>query len=313
LRLTHRQLEIFRSLMQTLNVTETAAQLCSSQPTISRELKALEEVLGFMLFRRDKRRLEVTPRAIALHVVVQRSFVSLDEIGRAADAIRGDRLQRVSVACLPAFAHALIPQAICRFRTNHPDAQLKVHSIEESVLTRELLNNNFDVGVVEGRVPGGLGSLLRREAGDLLCILPADHPLTRHERIEIDQMAGSAFIYYAEEDTYRRQIDALFDSAGVDRQLMVETTTATSIGAMVAHGIGISIVNPLTALAFEGPGLVLRPMAQPIPYSLNIWQPDPVHQSRRSAGFVESIGQELDDMVAHLSERGLVMSRARAR
>lgn len=77
----------------------------------------------------------MTPRAIALHVIVQRSFVSLDEIARAADAIRGDRLQRVSVACLPAFAHALIPQSIRRFRDAHPDAQLKVHSIEESVLT----------------------------------------------------------------------------------------------------------------------------------------------------------------------------------
>ena len=272
MRLTHRQLEIFRSLMQTLNVTETAAQLCSSQPTISRELKALEEGLGFILFRRDKRRLEVTPRAIALHVIVQRSFVSLDEIGRAADAIRGDRPQRVSVACLPAFAHALMPQAIRRFRADHPDAQLKVHSIEESVLTRELLNNNFDLGVVEGRVPGGLGSLLHREAGDLLCILPADHPLARHEVIEIGQMAGVAFIYYAEEDTYRRQIDARFDAAGVSRQLMVETTTATSIGAMVSHGIGISIVNPLTAAHNLNRGLVVRRFSVPILYRIHLWR-----------------------------------------
>lgn len=305
MRLTHRQLEIFRSLMQTLNVTETAAQLCSSQPTISRELKALEEGLGFVLFRRDKRRLEVTPRAIALHVIVQRSFVSLDEIGRAADAIRGDRLQRVSVACLPAFAHALIPQSIRRFRDAHPDAQLKVHSIEELVLTRELLNKIFDVGVVEGRVPGGLGSLAHREVGDLLCILPADHPLAQHRVIETGQMAGCAFIYYSEEDTYRRQIDARFDAAGVDRQLMVETTTATSIGAMVMQGIGISIVNPLTALAFEGPRVAVRPMANPIPYSLNIWQPDPVHQSQWSAGFVGAVAAELDAVEKRLAERGL--------
>lgn len=305
MRLTHRQLEIFRSLMQTLNVTETAAQLYSSQPTISRELKALEEGLGFVLFRRDKRRLEVTPRAIALHVIVQRSFVSLDEIGRAADAIRGDRLQRVSVACLPAFAHALMPQTILRFRANHPDASIKVHSIEESVLTRELLNKIFDFGVVEGRVAGGLGTVLHQEVGNLLCIMPPDHPLARHEVIEIEQMAGSSFIYYSEEDTYRRQIDARFEAAGVSRNLMVETTTATSIGAMVATGIGISIVNPLTALAFEGPNLTVRPMAQPIPYSLNIWQPDPVHQSQWSAGFVEAIQQTLADLVVTLRRRGL--------
>jgi DNA-binding transcriptional LysR family regulator len=306
MRLTHRQLEIFRSLMQTLNVTETAAQLYSSQPTISRELKALEDGLGFVLFRREKRRLEVTPRAIALQVIVQRSFVSLDEIARAADAIRGDRLQRVSVACLPAFAHALMPQTIRRFRADHPDAAIKVHSIEESVLTRELLNKIFDLGVVEGRVAGGLGSMRHHEVGNLLCILPADHPLARNEVIEIEQMAGCDFIYYSEEDTYRRQIDASFDAAGVSRHLIVETTTATSIGAMVATGIGISIVNPLTALAFEGPNLTVRPLAQPIPYSLNIWQPDPVHQSQWSAAFVEAIGLTLADILAVLRHRALI-------
>lgn len=50
MRLAHRQLEIFHSLMQTLNVTETASLLCSSQPTISRELKELEALLGFPSF-----------------------------------------------------------------------------------------------------------------------------------------------------------------------------------------------------------------------------------------------------------------------
>ena len=306
MRLTHRQLEIFRSLMRTLNVTETAAQLYSSQPTISRELKALEDSLGFILFRREKRRLEVTPRALALHVIVQRSFVSLDEISRAADAIRGDRLQRISVACLPAFAHALIPQAIRHFRINHPDASIKVHSIEESVLTRELLNKIFDLGVVEGRVAGGLGSMRHLPVGNLLCILPADHPLARHEVIEIAQMAESPFIYYSEEDAYRRQIDQRFESAGVNRRLMVETTTATSIGAMVSHGVGISIVNPLTALAFEGANLTIRPMAQPIPYSLNIWQPDPVHQNQWGVDFVEAIVRTLKDLEGTLTERGLI-------
>lgn len=306
MRLTHRQLEIFRSLMQTLNVTETAVQLCSSQPTISRELKVLEDGLGFELFRRDKRRLEVTQRAIALHVIVQRSFVSLDEIGRAAEAIRGDRLQRVSVACLPAFAHALIPQAIQRFRSNHREAAIKVHSIEESVLTRELLNQIFDLAVVEGRVPGGLGTLKHRDVGQLLCVLPPDHPLTRYDRLEIEQMEGADFIYYSEEDSYRRQIDALFDTSGVSRNLMVETTTATSIGAMVMEGVGISIVNPLTALAFEGGRLTLRPLAETIPYSLNIWQPDQMRQSQWSAGFVDAIDHTLDHAIDHLAQRGLI-------
>lgn len=304
--LAHRQLEIFQSLMQTLNVTETAVQLGSSQPTISRELKALEAELGFVLFRRDKRRLEVTPQAIALHVVVQRSFVSLGEIAREAQAIRGDRLQRVAVACLPAFAHALMPRAIRRFHDAHPEASIKIHSIEEPMLTRELLNRVFDLGVVEGKVAGGLGSMANHVAGNLLCILPADHPLARYDRIEIEQMADQPFIYYSDDDTYRRQIDSRFDAAGIGRDLLVETTAATSIGAMVAEGIGLSIINPLTALAFEGRRVALRPISPAIPYALNIWQPDPVRQSQWSSSFVAAIERTLAEIVGTLRERRLI-------
>lgn len=303
--LTHRQLEIFQSLMHTLNVTETAAQLYSSQPTISRELKALEAELGFVLFRRDKRRLEVTPQAIALNVVVQRSFLSLGEIGRAAYAIRSERLQRVAVACLPAFAHALMPQVIHRFHESFPDASLKIHSLEETALTRELLSKIFDLGVVEGKVAGGAGSILNLPAGNLLCIMPSGHPLAEHDVVEIGQVSRHPFIYYSEEDSYRRQIDARFDAAGIARHLMVETTTATSIGAMVAAGIGVSIVNPLTALAFEGPNLAVRPLSQPIPYSLNIWQPDPVRQSPLAERFVEAITRTVETFVGTLEARRL--------
>lgn len=291
--------------MHTLNVTETAAQLLSSQPTISRELKALEAELGFQLFRREKRRLEVTPQAIAFNVVVQRSFVSLGEIGRAALAIRGDRLQRVSVACLPAFAHALMPAVIRKFLESFPDASLKIHSLEETALTRELLGKIFDVGVVEGRVAGGAGTITNLSAGNLLCILPTGHPLAQYEAIEPAQMSDVPFIYYSEEDSYRRQIDAQFDEINVSRRLMVETTTATSIGAMVSAGIGISIVNPLTALAFEGANLAVRPLAKAIPYSLNLWQPDTARQNQFGSSVVEAITATVDTFVTTLRARRL--------
>src|SRR5690606_31427766 len=133
----------------------------------------------------DKRRLEVTPQAIALHVIVQRSFVSLAEIARTAQAIRGDRLQRVTVACIPAFAHALMPQVIQKFRQIFPDASLKIHSLEETALTRDLLGKFFDLGVVEGNVAGSNSSIINLYAGDLLCIMPIGHSLARYDVIEM--------------------------------------------------------------------------------------------------------------------------------
>ena len=305
MRLTHRQLEIFQSLMHTLNVTETASQLNSSQPTISRELKGLEAILGFTLFHREKRRLEPTPQAAALNVIIQRSFVSMEEIMRGAREILGDRLDRVTVACLPAFAHALLPQAIKRFHESVPNTAIKIHSLEETALTRDLLSKFFDLAIVEGSFDGSSNSILNLYAGNLLCILPASHPLTRHAVLQPEHFDGQNFIYYSEEDSYRRQLAAQFEAGKTVRRLLIETTTATSIGTLVMAGLGVSIVNPLTALAFEGPNIAIRPLSRPIPYYLKIWQPQPIRRNHLGPQFVQAIIKSTEDFLAALAARNL--------
>lgn len=305
MQLTHRQLEIFQSLMQTMSVTETANLLFSSQPTISRELKTLEMTLGFPLFRRENRKLEATPQAIALNVIVQRSFVSVREIGRAADAIRGDRLQRLSLACLPAFAHALVPDVVNRFHARLPGTAIKVHSLEETALTRDLLSKLFDVAIVEGSFEGDADGVQQIYVGDLLCILPRDHPLAPHERLSAKDFNGHDFIYYSEEDSYRRKIDMQFEAVQSSRHLLIETTTATSIGRLVNAGLGVSIVNPLTALAFESDEVVVRALDEPIPYYLRVWQPEVSRRSKPGALFVEAIEETAAEVVKGLLERNL--------
>ncbi|WP_439271328.1 LysR substrate-binding domain-containing protein [Pseudochrobactrum sp. HB0163] len=305
MRLTHRQLEIFQSLMHTLNVTETAEHLGSSQPTISRELKDLEAILGFTLFHRDNRRLKPTQQATALNVIVQRSFVSIEEIARTARAMRGDNLQRVAVACLPAYAHALIPQATKLFLAQHPQASVKIHSLEESALTRDLLSKFFDVGLVEGNLTLNASAALQIYAGDLLCIMPPDHPLAQHDRLDLEQFAGHNFIYYTDEDYYRRQVDQWFNTAGIQRKLTIEATTASSIGSLVSAGIGISVINPLSALAFEGSHLLVRPIRHSIPYYVNIWQPEDIRRGILGPQFVQAIVTAVDNIVLKQKQRGL--------
>lgn len=305
MRLTHRQLEIFQSLMHTLNVTETAEHLGSSQPTISRELKDLEAILGFTLFHRDNRRLKPTQQATALNVIVQRSFVSIEEIARTARAIRGDNLQRVAVACLPAYAHALIPQATKLFLAQHPQASVKIHSLEESALTRDLLSKFFDVGLVEGNLTLNASAALQVYTGDLLCIMPPDHPLAQYDRLDLEQFAGHNFIYYTDEDYYRRQVDQWFNTAGIQRKLTIEATTASSIGSLVSAGIGISVINPLSALAFEGSHLLVRPIRHSIPYYVNIWQPDDIRRGILGPQFVQAIVTAVDNIVLKQKQRGL--------
>ncbi len=85
---THRQLSLFRATMLHGNLSRAAEVTGSSQPTLSRELARLEQLLGFALFDRVRGRLRPTTRAMALMQEVERSFVGLEHIAARAEELR---------------------------------------------------------------------------------------------------------------------------------------------------------------------------------------------------------------------------------
>jgi DNA-binding transcriptional LysR family regulator len=72
---------------------------------------------------------------------------------------------------------------------------------------------------------------------------------------------GENYISLSRTDSYRQLLDALFVEHQVKRRMVVETHSAASICAMVRAGVGISVVNPLTALDYAGNGVVVRLLA----------------------------------------------------
>jgi LysR substrate binding domain/PglZ domain len=99
---------------------------------------------------------------------------------------------------------------------------------------------------------------LRRDAAGLTPML-GDQPVTNvAQRMDVLRKRYG----------YRQRVDKVFAEAGVDRRLAVETDNAVAVCAMVRHGLGLAIVNPLTALALagEGAGIVARPLAFQIPF-----------------------------------------------
>ena len=77
----------------------------------------------------------------------------------------------------------------------------------------------------------------------------------------------------AEGDPYRQAIDALFVQAGVQRATVLETASAVAVCAMVQQGLGVAIVNPLTAAAMAGPHLVVRPLQTEIRFRVSVLLP----------------------------------------
>ncbi|MFG6433092.1 LysR family transcriptional regulator [Roseateles sp. LYH14W] len=265
----HRHIEVFRAVMTAGSVTGAAALLYTSQPTLSRDLARLEQLLGYALFERERGRLKATARACTLFDEVERSFQGLARVIERAKALGRAEDTALSVLSLPALSHALLPGALAALLGEHPAARVSITPAEPPLLEAWMGEQRFDLGLAEQATPlPGVRVEPVLEA-DEVAVLPAGHALVSRRRLALKDFAGLDFISLAEDDPYRREIDARFDAVGVQRRLRLQTHSAVAVCELVRAGLGVAIVNPLTAAACAGSGLAVRPLTVSIPYRVS--------------------------------------------
>ena len=294
--LSHRQIEVFRAVMAAGQVTRAAERLHSSQPTVSRELARLEQVLGIALFDRVNGRLRPTVRALALLEEVELSYVGLERISATAQQLRHVAQGRLQVAGLPAFAQALLPEALQRFAQAQPEAGVSITPLESPVLESALSDQRFDLGLSERREAPVACTLHTLLVVDEVVVLPPGHALAGRSVLRPADFEGQAFISLAATDPYRQQIDALFTQAGVTRRLQIDSPSAVSVCALVRQGLGLAIVNPLTALALADTGLQLRPLSVAIPFHVAAVMPQWRAEHPLRAALLAALGDAAADM-----------------
>ena len=297
--LTHRHIEVFRAVMIAGSVTKAADLLNTSQPTVSRELARMEQTIGFALFERIAGRLRPTMPALALFEEVRQSYAGLERVASAAARLRAFREGQLSVITLPAFSHSILPDAFLRFHGRHPGVSLLVETQESPLLEEWLTAQRYDLGLTEhDSAPAGTRLELLVQV-DEVCVLPDGHPLLVRAAIDLTDFEGQAFVSLSASDPYRVQIDEAFSQAGVLPRSIVETPTAVSVCTFVRQGLGLAIVNPLTALDFAGRGLHIRPLTRSFPFRVNVVFPEHRPGNPLVGAFMES----LRDAVAAIERR----------
>ncbi|CPR17189.1 LysR family transcriptional regulator [Brenneria goodwinii] len=294
-----RHIEIFHAVMTTGNLTEAAALLNTSQPTVSRELARFEKLIQMTLFERQRGRLYPTAQGLQLFEEVQRSYYGLDRIINAAGDIRRFQQAQLSIACLPVFSQSLLPDVCKPLLTRYPSLNLHIIPQESPLLEEWLSAQRHDLGLTENSVtPAGTERQTLMMLNEV-CVLPARHPLASKTVLSPADFAGELFISLSSADSYRQLLDKLFREEGVSRQMVLETHSAASVCAMVRAGVGISIVNPLTALDYAASGVVVRPFSIDVPFTVSIIRP--LH--RPASALVDTVIAQLQQYAQNIPAR----------
>ncbi len=268
--LNPRQVEAFRTVIVTGGVTAAAHALNISQPAVTRLIHDLQYALGLKLFAKRGTRLVPTNEALSLYREVERQFVGLERIERAARSLREGQFGRLRIAALPTFNVGFLPRIVGRFMQDRPGLEAAVYGSISSQVVDWVASGFCDVGFAQGPLdfPHIEVEMLPPVAG--AAVLPEGHRLAAKSVLVPEDFIGEPFVSLEQTTPMRYRIDAIFSSAGIPRQARVETPLSMIACGLVAAGAGVSIVDAFTAYEFGGRGIVVRPFRPAVLYEIGV-------------------------------------------
>lgn len=254
-----RQIEAFRALMLTTSTVRAAETLHITQPAVSRLVKELQASLQLKLFERRGTRLVPTSEALALFGEVERSFVGLDRIAQAATDLRERRAGVLRVAAMPALCNGFLPRYAGLFLARNPRVNFALSGLLSHMVLDWVANDQCDVGFAAAPIEHAAVAAEKMPAVRYVAVVPEGHRLAAKRVIRPRDFAGEPFIAIGPTTPSRFRVDDVFSRHGVTRTIRAETPLSEIACAMVASGIGVSVVDPFTAGEYATRGVVSRP------------------------------------------------------
>jgi LysR family hydrogen peroxide-inducible transcriptional activator len=256
-----------------------AARACTiTQPALSAQIQAFEELLGMRLFERGRRGVLVTTAGAPVIEQARAALAGLDRLVESAASQAEPLAGTLRLGVIPTVAPYLLPPLLPAVRRAWPKLRLVLREEQTARLIEQLALGSLDLLLLALPVErAGLEELaLLREA--FWFVAPAAHPLAKGRGpIAESTLAGEEILLLEDGHCLRAQALDVCRRAGVEVPGRIQATSLTTLVQMVANGLGVTLL-PERALAVElraDTGLVARPFKRPAPFrTLGLaWRP----------------------------------------
>jgi DNA-binding transcriptional LysR family regulator len=256
---TSRHLEMFRLLMRTSSLTETARIMGVSQPAISQALRELEGQFGFELFLRGKGRIQPSDEALDLLPEIERLFAQFSALTCRASELRDSRAGKIAIATIPVMATGVIPPAIAAFRRDRPRANILLESLPTNQVVDHVKQETADIGFVVRPIEESaiIAEPLFRTS--FCCMLPDGHRLATRKTISAEDLLDEPMIALNAQTPLGLVLREELRKLGAQNSFAIETNSAAAAMALVRAGAGMAIVDPLPLLEAGISRVLVRP------------------------------------------------------
>ena len=267
-----RHLRYFVAVAEAENVSRAAVKLHVSQPALSRQIRDLEDELGFALLERSAKSVHLTDAGRAFLPEARAVLQRADEAVKAARAVATGKRSEIHVGYAPSPTVELLPCALHAFQNLAPEVRVTLHDLSTEEMLQGLVEGRLNLCLMvqpASRSMRGLKFEPLREYPTCVAFRPT-HPFARLKRVAVNLLRDQPLVAFSRNayPEYHSMIEELLGSIGATPRVVEEHDSVPGLIAAVEVGRGVAVVSSSLAM-LTGQRIKLKPL-HPAPPPLRV-------------------------------------------
>jgi len=258
LQMEFRQLQYFLMLCNELHFSQAAEKLGISQPTLSQQIRVLEDEIGVPLFDRIGKKTMKTEAGMILEKYTLEITQTIENAKNELSDLTNQHAGRIRVAVLPSDLDYRLAPLLANFHKDFPNTKVQV--IPSINILNQVLDNEVDIGVGLAIQPD---SRIQRKSfykETYSLYVHEAHPLAHRERISPVDLQNVPLVIYPEGFYGRQLVETWYSKHGLTVEVIMETGSVTSLLQLVSEGVGAAIHPSQLIESFQSLGIRAIPM-----------------------------------------------------
>ncbi|QHI97493.1 LysR family transcriptional regulator [Xylophilus rhododendri] len=292
-----RQIEVLRAVIRCETTMGAARELAMSQPAVSNAIKHMERQAGFALFERVNNRLLPTADARTLFAESESIFELHSTLNSRIQDMRERRTGHLRVISTPPLANAGLPVGLRNFMAKHADVRAHVDVGDARRVLDAVQSGVSELGFVlaSPRTPPSAHAQVLVHS-NMVCVMPPQHALASRELVRPQDLAGFPFVALHRDTTFGKAVRQSFLKVGETVDYLAETRYCHTACLLVESGVGVSVVDPFSALAFRRTGMVVKRFEPQTPVTAYVVVSDRQPVSRLGGFFIDEMRRVLESV-----------------
>ncbi len=261
------KLKTFLSVIKNRSFTRASEELFLTQPTVSIQMKSLEEELGVKLFDLSGKKVFPTEAGRTLEFYARQIFSILKEMNGALDELKGLKRGAIRIGTSTTVGFYIIPDILAGFKSKYPGISINLKISNTAKIEEEIHNDELDIGIVGGHITKKQLQIRDFLEDRILLVVNPLHPWAKRRRILLEELKNAYFLIREKGSATRDITDKVLRKMGIRLNVAMEMPGPEAIKRGVLAGMGPAFIsyfavkdelNKGSLISVNIPGLIIK-------------------------------------------------------